>query len=333
MNGSTRFLRVLVRARRRQRVGCVADAALTAAVVGLTAGLVLTLGRTLGWLTFVPDQTVVVIALIVGGVRWIFSDPITFAKTAQSLDHLNQTRDLLATAWFVRINPDPWDQTILDQAETLSDRLILPSLWGRYPPSLHLATWSAVLAVGMILLLMGSVNSITPAGREDLTSVVNSPSSGNETWMDRPRVANSPVSAQSVVPESIEESLTSGSSDSRSNRPDTGHSNATGSGRDLSGIRTEWETGVGQSDPVPTRGNTISDGSVAGGRESLLPPDASGGATGRAGVSDTFEPISGNSWNDSLRTDGSPDVSTDGGVFHQDLPPDRRAILKRYFDR
>lgn len=332
MRASGSFQRVLIQARRRQRLGRLADALWTAAVVLLVGGIILILVRVWGWLTSDPSVTIVATALAVGAVRWAFSGPITFAKTAQQLDQLNGTNDLLSTAWFVRTRSDPWGQTLLYQAENRADSLVLPSPWGKYSPRIHLATWSAVLAAGMVHLLAGSVNPRIPTDREDLAVLVNSPSSQAETRIP-PRPARVAAPGESVIPESTQASLASGPAGAESDRLRTGDQNATGSGRHSAGTQTEWRTRIGQLDPVLARKSMNPEESVAGGQESFSSSESQTGSATPAGVSDPIGKSVAKLWEGSLNTGGPSETSSEGWVYPPDLPRDRRALLRRYFDR
>lgn len=330
------FQRVLIQARRRQRLGRLADALWTAAIVLLVGGIILAFVRVWGWLTSDPSVTIIAIALAVGAVRWAFSRPITFAQTAQQLDQLNGTNDLLSTAWFVRTRSDPWGQTLLHQAENRADSLVLPSPWGKYSPRIHLATWSAVLAAGMVYLLAGSVNPRIPTDREDLAVLVNSPSSQAETRIP-PRPARVAAPGESIIPESPQASLdsvpTGSEAGSEADRPRTGDQNATGSGRRLAGTQTEWRTRIGQLDPVLARKSMNPEESVAGGRESFSSLESQTGSATRAGVSDPTGKSAAKLWEGSPGTGGPSETSSDGWVYPPDLPQDRRVLLRRYFDR
>lgn len=334
MNGSNLYLeKALIRARRKQQIGRLLDATLTAGGVAFIVGIFLIVGQILGWQELNPYKTVLGIALTAGVIRWCSSSPVTLAQTAQQLDRLNQTNDLLATAWFVRTSHDVWDQIIVRQAENRAKNLIFPSLWGRYPGRVHLSVWLAVLAVGMTHGLFGSIQQQTSQkDRETRLLTVMPESSFSRTDISPQPVRMSPP-GESLVPEVVEISRILASEDS--NRPENGARDATGSGQDPRGTRTEWISSIGErlSDPSSVESDSMVTGSKTLGRELDSFSGVDSDPTRGAGVSDAVEKTVTSPWKASIDTTDRPETSATAGFLPDDLPPDRRAVLKRYFDR
>jgi hypothetical protein len=334
MNGSNLYLeKALIRACRKQQIGRLLDATLTAGIVVFIVGILLIVGQILGWQKLNPYQTVLTIALTAGVIRWCFSSPVTLAQTAQQLDRLNQTNDLLATAWFVHTSHDVWDQIIVHQAENRAKNLIFPTLLGRYPGRVHLSVWLAVLAVGMTHGLFGSIQQQTSQNDPETRLLTVMPNSSFSHTEISPQPVRTSGRGESLVPEVVEIPRIAASEDSK--RPENGSRDATGSGQDPRGTQTEWISAIGNrlSDPSSIESDSIVIGSKTAGRESDSFSGVDSDPKIGAGVSDTVEKTVTSSWKTSTDTMDHLETSASVGFFPDDLPPDRRAVLKRYFDR
>lgn len=315
------LLRAVRRAARREVMGRFADAWFAGAIVAVIVFLLGIILLTTGLILELSVVTIALSAVLAMGLRWMFGTSSHPVAVASRLDQANQTRDLLATA--LSMPPaDPWSRTLRAQAEHASDRLVYPSPLGRHTLRTHLATTAALAAVIMVALILAPQTHPFASDAEAFAAATDragSPLTRVGSTIRKPGEGAS----DSTFADSTDTPST-GASTGSDPRQSNGAADATGDGRSDAGAGSVLRPTQSPGNPSTGSANTTARGS---GTEGTGMP----GSTGAGGTSDSTTPTSATPWQSDAWS-ASRDAALQA-VSSQDVPQDRRELVRAYFDR
>ncbi len=239
-------------------------------------------------------------------------------KSAEHLDRMNQTHDLLSTALFSAGKSDEWSTSIARIADHACLSMRLPPFTGQVAPAIHLAGWSGIGGIMLLSLLVQNSTSTAIA-----TNIGRGESSLEERHIESNRFEHKNQPENPSI--SFEKSDSTSETAQRSERPSIAPgASASGTGR--SDFRIE-----------STQRNSAVDPSRA---KNLTEHPTSASLTGEK----QDQPVSGNSLDGTVQSQSeihlwetqdwkNRNLDSDEKQTAEYYDPAYREMIRQYFDR
>ncbi len=316
---------VLRRAQQREWLGVASDSSLIVvisiigiAIISIVVHSLLPTSWTIVWLW------VGVIAMITGGylLTHLRFDQLA---TAMRLDALNQTDDLLATAWTLKNQDENWSHQIATLADAKATEIEYPSAFGRFAPRVHLAAWMGCVAGVVAMLMISTPEHLTRSTNDSSSNPIRSASNQTIASALRPVREGTSDAPRADEPQSTNNQQTSEAKIGSNNTAEAG-SDAAGDGRaNAVDITPLTQTNDG-GNATPSQGDRSQDIASGSGNAGI-----DGKTAGPAGAVTTQDRANQSPWaNSSWAKDRQNAMSQ---IRSGNIPAGQRDLVRDYFQR